>query len=217
MNGEDIATLAFTGIARYSNKLTGNAFNRSPLKKRNFRLRFDKHMEHISKSYDTMVAKYEYKVGEFHTERETKEKLKRSLEATNGASLKALERVKNLTVDALSESGTTLQLPSVAFPEVILAHTEICVANMQQVKEQSDVDASDAQHEANKLKAQKAALEATLKLRDEEIARLKAEVATVNGRFDALTSLTTENIVNRYSNLVNSANKRMRLTDESGQ
>ena len=212
-----IAEHALTGVANYSNKLTGHPFNRSPVKKENFRPRFDKHMEHISNSYDTMVSKYEYKDGEFHSEREAKEKVKRSLEDTKKLSLKALERVTKLTVDALSDSGTTLQLPSVAFPEVLASHTEICVANMQQLMEQNDVDASDAEHEVTELKAQKAALEATLKLRDEEIARLKATNASLNTRFDTMASLTAENIVNRYSNLVNSANKRMRLTNGEDQ
>tara|TARA_B100001059_G_C17747687_1_gene535306 strand:- start:142 stop:846 length:705 start_codon:yes stop_codon:yes gene_type:complete len=60
----------------------------------------------------------------------------------------------------------------------------------------------------------KRSLEARLKRRDEEITRLKAEVASVNTRFDALTSLATENIVSRFSGMVNGNNKRPRITNE---
>jgi len=215
-----IASDALTRVANYSSELTGNTFNSSPVKIENFKQRFDTHIELISQEYNTMSSKYDYKVGEMLAERKAKEEANRSLEATTSVSLKALETVKELAVDALSESGTTLQLPTpqtVGFPGVLAAHTECCVHAMKQVMEQSDVDASEAEGAIKMLKEQKAALKATLKLREEEIARLKAEVATVNARFDALTSLTTENIVNRYSNLVNSANKRMRLTDGSDQ
>lgn len=229
-----IASAALTRVANYSGELTGETFDSSPVKRENFTKRFDMHIEVISREYNTMSSKYDYKVGEMLAERKAKEealvgravqknnlmKVERSLEATTSASLKALETVKELAVDALGESGTTLQLPTpqtVGFPGVLVAHTGCCVHAIKQVMEQSDVDASDAEVESKMLKEQKAALKATLALRDEEITRLKAEVATVNARFDALTSLTTENIVNRYSNLVNSANKRMRLTDGSGQ
>ena len=215
-----IASDALTRVANYSGELTGNTFNSTPVKIENFKQRFDMHIELLSREYTTMSSKYDYKVGEMLAERKAKEEANRSLEAATSASLKALETVKELAVDAFSESGTTLQLPTpqtVGFPGVLVAHTECCVHAMKQVMEQSDVDANEAEGAIKMLKEQKAALKATLKLRDEEIARLKAEVATVNARFDALTSLTTENIVNRYSNLVNSANKRMRLTDGSGQ
>lgn len=215
-----IASAALTRVANYSGELTGGTFDSSPVKRENFTQRFDMYIEDISREYTTMSSKYDYKVGEMLAERKAKEEANRSLEATTSASLKALETVKELAVDALGESGTTLQLPTpktVGFPGVLVAHTECCVHDIKQVMEQSDVDASDAEVESKMLKEQKAALKATLALRDEEITRLKAEVATVNARFDALTSLTTENIVNRYSNLVNSANKRMRLTDGSGQ
>jgi hypothetical protein len=94
----------------------------------------------------------------------------------------------------------------------------------RRAREQFKGDFTASQVDAGEMKEKYAALQDTIKLRDEEIARLKAEVATekarvarVEGRFDALTALTTENIVNRYSNLVNSANKRMRLTDGSDQ
>ena len=113
---------------------------------------FNHHMATIEKAYCTMVEKYEYKVGEFHTEREAKEKAKAAL---------AREVVKN-----------------------------------------------NAESEA------KRSLEATIKLRDEEIASLKAEVASVNSRFDALTSLATENIVSRFQTMVNGNNKRQRISDE---
>lgn len=106
---------------------------------------FNHHMSTIEKAYNTMVANYEYKVGEFHTEREAKEKAK---------------------VDLAKE----------------------CEA--------------------------KRSLGARLKRRDEEITRLKAEVASVNTRFDALTSLATENIVSRFSGMVNGNSKRPRISDQ---
>ena len=106
---------------------------------------FNHHMATIEKAYCTMVEKYEYKVGEFHTEREAKEKAKADL-------------------------------------------------------------AKEAEA--------KRSLEARLKRRDEEITRLKAEVASVNSRFDALTSLATENIVSRFQTMVNGNNKRQRISDE---
>eukprot|EP00944_MAST-04C_sp_MAST-4C-sp1_P001920 g1920.t1 len=212
---KSIASDALCGVAHYSNELTGNTFNRSPVKRENFKRRFDMHMEHISKAYGTMVAKYEYKVGEFHTEREAKEKVKRSLEDTEKASMKAFQSVKELTDYALKESGSIPLLPPnfKSVRESVLEHTDCLVHQVKQVMEQSDIDASDAEHEATELKAQKAALEATLKLRDEEIARLKAEMASLNTRFDAMSSMAAENIISRYQRMLNNNGKRARIND----
>ena len=63
------------------------------------------------------------------------------------------------------------------------------------------------------LKAEKAALEATVNLRDEEIARLRAENASLNTRFDAISSMATENIISRYQRMINNNGKRARITD----
>lgn len=120
---------------------------------------FNHHMSTIKKAYSTMVDKYEHKVGEFHTEREAKEKAKAAF---------ALEVVKN---NEEAEAKRSLEAT------VELRHEEIARLN-------------------------------------EEITRLKAEVASVNTRFDALTSLATENIVSRFSGMVNGNNKRARITNE---
>jgi len=84
----------------------------------------------------------------------------------------------------------------------------------REAKEQEKRRHKDTEAALAKESEAKRSLEARLKRRDEEIARLKAEVASVNTRFDALTSLATENIVSRFSGMVNGNNKRARISDQ---
>lgn len=150
------AVMFVNDVKTFANDITGEAENlntTSSIKE------FNHHMSTIEKAYNTMVDKYEYKVGEFHTEREAKEKVIGEFHTER----EAKEKVKA----ALAKESEA-----------------------------------------------KRSLEATLKLRDEEITRLRAEIVSVNTRFDALTSLATENIVSRFSGMVNGNNKRIRITDQ---
>lgn len=223
---QKLAINALDRVTEISNAVTKNTKEFVPVETTGYEQLVKVHCNHISKAYDTMLEKYEYKVGEFHTEREAKEKVKSNL-AKVTEDVRSLEDWKRRAVNEIYDYYIDLTAkPDSDYEDegrrrvkkdepnaFDFALDEIKVWQDNWCKDTDEVE-DELKKENATLKAEKAALEATLKLRDEEIARLKAEITSVNTRFDALSSLATENIVSRFSGIVNGNKKRARITNE---
>jgi len=175
-----------------------------------------------------MTRKYQCHVIHHKKEIEAKEKANRSAELWKGRAEMFVSDVKTFANEITSETedcNTTSSIKEFNHHMSIIEKEYNTMVDKYAYKVGECRGEREAKEEAKadlaKESEAKRSLEATVRLRDEEIARrdeeiarLKAEVASVNTRFDALTSLATENIVSRFSGMVNGNNKRARITNE---
>ena len=217
-------------VSEISNALRENTKEPVPVETTGYEQLVKVHCDHISKAYDTMLEKYEDRVSwyqkKYTIECEEKKKVKASL-AKVTEDVRSLEDWKRRAVNEIYDYYINLTAkPDSDYTDegrrrIKKDEPEAFDFALNEIKEwqhnwceETDEFEETSKKEKATLQAEKAALEATLKLRDEEIARLKAEITSVNTRFDALSSLATENIVSRYSGIVNGNNKRARITNE---
>ena len=180
------------------------------------------------KALETLNKKYDWLNTEHAKVREAKEKANRSAESWKGRAEMFVSDVKALANDITSETeniNTTSSIKEFNHHMSTIEKAYNTMVDKYAYKVGEFRGEREAKEEAKadlaKESEAKRSLEATVRLRDEEIARrdeeitrLRAEIASVNTRFDALTSLATENIVSRFSGMVNGNNKRARITNE---
>lgn len=227
---QKLALNALDRVTEISNALTENTKDSVPVETTGYEQLVKVHCGHISKAYDTMLEKYEYKVSlyqkNYTTECEEKEKAEADLVKESEAK-RCLEAWKRRAVNEIYDYYINLtSKPDSDYEDEGRRRVKKDEPNafdfaLNEIKEWQhnwckETDALEARlkKENATLKAEKAALEATVKLRDEEIARLRAENASLNTRFDAISSMATENIISRYQRMINNNGKRARITNE---